>query len=646
MHFATRDIVVALLGRRGSFTWNHGLRWALALLMLVPTTTGCRSFSRGTQPVIARGRAREIVRESLQRVSYEDPQTQINPYRQVSEPKTIRNRADEQLRELSLGEAIRLGLENNPLIRQNGVLLSPNNPLLSNPDQAASVYDTAIKTTDVFFQTRGIHAALSDFDPTLTSSLTFGRTSLIQDNGFLLGGVPPGDPIVSSTGQLDMRIDKNLRTGGTVSLLNQWNHLSTNQTSRLFESDYEGFVGVEFRQPLLAGSWFDYTETAGPIGLRSRGLGVNQGVRIALINEKIAGIDFELAVRNLIKDIVDAYWTLHQSHQEYVAELGVRDAAKLSWEQIQANVAFVGGAAEAQAEATYLEVLARTENALANVYDQETRLRRLLGLPNSDGFLLKPITKPVITETRVNWDQALGDALESRTELQKQRLQIQSLEWQVKAAKSLTRPRLDFTSGYRVNGFGKYLYAADHGDGALAGPPVGGTTQGLQSALGTLSDNRQTSWSLGVNFSMPFYFRLEQSQVHNLQLRLIKARRALAEQEREITAELSLATQSVAKWYKLVQTNTDRLKATERWVQSVQAVYEAGSSSQDQNVVDRLLRARQSYAQAISEHARSVSAYNQALAELEHRKGQLLRTHLVELESPAPPGPETSITVE
>ncbi len=42
---------------------------------------------------------------------------------------------------------------------------------------------------------------------------------------------------------------------------------------------------------------------------------------------------------------------------------------------------------------------------------------------------------------------------------------IRSLELQLKAAKNLSRPRLDFVSQYRINGFGDNLLGEEDDDG-------------------------------------------------------------------------------------------------------------------------------------------------------------------------------------
>ncbi|MBC8115048.1 MAG: hypothetical protein H7062_11755, partial [Candidatus Saccharimonas sp.] len=88
----------------------------------------------------------------------------------------------EERRPISLAEAVQLGLRNNALVRQDAQFLSRGNPLLVNPDAVPSIFDTEIQDNGVLFGSRGIHAALSDFDPRLTTSTQWGRDENVQNN--------------------------------------------------------------------------------------------------------------------------------------------------------------------------------------------------------------------------------------------------------------------------------------------------------------------------------------------------------------------------------------------------------------------------------------------------------------------------------
>lgn len=596
------------------------LSFALALISLV--SAGCnavvsdRDPIRSSQSIVSDDDDRHYRQQAAHTgdfVTNGEPIPMAPPLE--AGPRTIRERGHEVPWRMSLIEAVHLAIRNNPIVRQNAQFLSPNNPLLTNPEQNPSVFDIALQHTGVLFGTRGQEAALADFMPQLTSSLAVGRDLNVQNSLFIGGGLPPGTTLVQDNAAFLARVDQPLITGGTFSVFHNWDYLQSNQPQLLFDSAYTGSLGAEFRQPLLAGAGVGYTEVAGPIGNRtSVQNGVAQGIRIAQINERIAAVDLELNIRNLVLEVGEVYWQLFQAFREHEANAEVRDASYEVWQQLLANEEALGGAVVAQAEQTYLESRSRAENALSGIYETETRLRRLMGLPINDGQLIQPNAIPLSTELAADWSAVLGDALAHRIELHRQKLSIQSLDWQLQAANSLTKPRLDFVGGYQLNGFGDDLIAASNEDGT--------TDEGYGSAYSSLFEAKQPSWNLGLQFSMPIGFRAEQAQVNNLELRLAKARAALATQEGEIRYELTATVQSVARWYTLLETNDVRRKAVQRQVDALEAEYRAGRG--DRGTIDLLLRARQALAQAQSEYYRSLASYNIALWDLDYRKGTIL----------------------
>ncbi|MGH7127752.1 MAG: TolC family protein, partial [Planctomycetaceae bacterium] len=396
---------------------------------------------------------------------------------------------------------------------------------------------------------------------------------------------------------------------------------------------YTGSLSADYRQPLWAGFGTAFTRTAGPLrGGFAAITGVSQGVVIARINNDITIADFEAAVRNQLKDVEDTYWFLYLAYRDYDTAVAARDATLRIWERTK-EIIDVGGlgalpgglgpavtpADEAQARDQYFFARAAAERALNTIYEQELRLRRLLGLPVNDGKVIRPVTEPITAEFIPDWYVCLAEALTQRVELRRQKWQIKSLELQLAAAKSLTNPRLDLVGNYRVNAFGDQLLGESDDDEA-------GTVQGLDSAYETLTQGDQTGWMLGFEFSMPIGFRQAHAQVRNYELRLAKARDVLATQEREISHELAFAIQDLVVEYQTARTNLSRREAARRRVELFQIQVDEGEDAQDE-----LLRALQSLAEAESAYFSSLVGYQQAIAQLEFFKGTLLEWNNVHL---------------
>lgn len=617
------------MARRGAGGTQYRVRAAGCYGLCVLLVSGCASaVVRDTDDSLAQVRpSKAALQRDMQRISQQTTTivegqsfASIAPW-EANAPATIRTLENTVPWPMPLAEAIDLALRNNPIVRQNAQFLAP----LGDPQQTPSIFDPELQYSDTQFGSRGEEAARGDFDPRLTLGLGFGRELVVQNNQFLGGGLLPGSTLVSDANSFNARLEQPLWTGGTFALAHEWDYSQTNQPNLLFPSAYSGNLGVELRQPLLAGAGVDFAEIAGPASARSRGGPLTQGIRIAQINQRISAVDFDLALRLLVRDVHQVYWQLSAAQAAHAAEIEVRDASERVWKEMAANREALGGAIIAQAEQTYFEAQSRVEGALAEVYETETRLRRLISLPPADGRVIRSASPPSPSPPHIDWRSALAEALQSRPELQRQKLQLASLEFQRTAAVSLTKPQLDFVGGYRLNGFGDKLINRNRNDGI--------TDDGYRSAYGTLFDGKQSGWNVGLQFSLPIGLRTEWAQVRNTELRLAKARATLASTEQELGHEVAVAVQNVDRWYQLQQTNFARRAAAERQTRALEAEYQAGRA--DRNTVDLLLRARQSQAQATIEHARSLANYQAAHAELAYRTGRLLRDHHVTLISSA-----------
>jgi outer membrane protein TolC len=131
---------------------------------------------------------------------------------------------------------------------------------------------------------------------------------------------------------------------------------------------------------------------------------------------------------------------------------------------------------------------------------------------------------------------------------------------------------------------------------------------------------------LGFTFAVPLGVRAERAQVSNLELRVAKARTALAAQELEISHELANAFNLLERWHTNAGTSLERQGAASDRVNATTAEYESGRIP-----VDALLRARVSQAQAKIEYERSIVEYNKSIANLAFRTGTLYEHYSIRL---------------
>lgn len=523
----------------------------------------------------------------------------------TEEPRSLQRRVDEEVREISLDEAILTALRNNKLAENSALGGAGATFVLANPDQVASVYDSAIQETGVLFGRRGLEAALSDFDTRFSTSMTAGRSSNISHR------LAPAFT-AQETGVFRSGLDKSLASGGAVSVYHDWNYLGDATGAPLYPSSYSGTLGAQIRQPLLAGAGTEFTRVAGPSRPGFGAIaGVSQGVVIARINQDITLADFEKAVRNGLRIVEDAYWDLYLAYRNYDNSVTSHESAFQTWREARTKleVGTLKLADELQARDRFYETRAAVELSLNQVYQKESYLRRHLALPMNDGTVLRPAMEPLTAEFVPDWESSLLSGLTKRVELRRQKWQIKSLQLQLTAAQSLVRPQLDVVGNYGVNGFGDKLLS-----------------QNGSSGYGSMTGDDLETWAMGVEMSMPIGFRQARSQVRNYELQLAKANAVLAAQERSVAHEITLALQDLSAAWAAAQSNLNRLQAAEQRVELLQAEQDVGTTT-----LDLVLRAQASLAEAERAYYEQIVTYNKSITYLHLATGSLLEVNNVHL---------------
>lgn len=534
---------------------------------------------------------------------------------QTLEPRNLARRIDDQVRPIALSEAIVIALSHNEVIETSALGGVGTKAVFTNPNAVATVYDAAIQETGVLFGRRGLDAALSDFDTTFASGITWGR----DQNRINVTGTPD---ITADVGSFQSSLSKSFATGGSVSLNNDWDYLGTNATSTQFPSIYRGSIGASLRQPLLAGSGVDFTRVAGPVNPSFGAIaGVSQGVVIARINQDITLADFEIVVRTAVQDIENAYWDLYLTYRNYdTAVLAYKAAHETLRIELEKDAA--GTSKQQDRELLrdrYYETMANVQLSLNNIYRAEAELRRLIGLPMNDGEFLRPSDEPSVAEFVPDWKASLVTGMTERVELRRQKWQIKSLQLQLNAARSLVRPQLDAVTSYGVNGFGNRFLGQNAYDPATGLP--------VANAVGSMTHDDLESWTMGLQFSMPIGFRQARSQVRNYELQLARASAILASQERNIAHDITVAIQDISAAFLTSQTNMRRSEAALNRVQIVKLRDEAGVEPKE-----FLVQAQANAATALNTYYEQVIQYNKAITSLHVATGDLLRHHSIYLQ--------------
>jgi outer membrane protein TolC len=545
-------------------------------------------------------------------------------------PLTLKNAENYEYWDLSLEEAVRITLENSQVMRQLGGRIQSTAPetisrTLISPVAVTTAYDPALveTTTGISvgspFQGSGTEAALSEFDAQLDASIFWEKNDQPQNRGAALPGFP-GTIFEQDIGRFTTGITKTTAVGTRFGFRNNTDYESNNipPPGRTFPSDWRTNFEATFSHPLLQGGGAQYNRIAGPHSFDAYAAGQGNpidGVIISRIRTDQTLADFEGGVRNLIRDVEEAYWALYFAYRDLEARKLGRDSAQETWKRTVAlfRTGARGGTAdrEAQARAQYFLFRAQVEQAQTQIFRDENALRYIMGLSMSDGRLIRPSDEPTSARVAFEWAGIHTEALSRRVEIRRQKWEIKRRELELIAARNFLLPRLDAVGRYRWLGLGDDLIDPEGGAPAFNLPG--------SSAFDTLTSGDFQEWQLGLQLSVPIGYRRELSGVRHHQLLLARERAILLDLENEIVMQLGDAIRDLDLNYGLTQTNFNRRVAAEQEVFAVNAAYLVGNVT-----LDLLLDAQRRRAEAESAYFRSLVDYNRAIMNVHYRKGSLL----------------------
>jgi outer membrane protein TolC len=517
---------------------------------------------------------------------------------------------------LTLEETVNLTLQNSRVIRDIGGLV------VNNPASRSTVFDPAIQETSPI---TGVERALSAFDAQFSTGIF-----LNQDERKFNSGIGAIAGSMTNTSDFRAEISKTAPTGTRFSIRNLTNYNRNNGAlaspgfpfGQAVSSTYETLFQAEFRHPLLRGAGVEVNRIAGP----NARPGIYDGVLLSRINTDISLADFEASVRDLLRDVEVAYWELYYAYYNLDAKMEARAFATDRWDVQLARKE--GGRAderdEALARQQYYAAQARVENALSGLsagdkglYTAERNLRRLIGLPPTDGRLIRPATEPVIAPIQFGWEESLQQSLVRRVELRKQKWNVRRRELELIAAHNMRRPQLDLVAQYGWRGFGDELFGPGHVD------TIPGST-----AFADLFGGDLQIWQLGVEFNVPIGNRIGHLAVRHAELQVAREQALLREQERYISLDLADAFTELDRAFVLMKSTYNSRMAADAELTALVA-----RKDQDRNGLFFLLDARQRMTDSEVAFYRSVRDYNLAILNLQYQRGTLMdhmQVHLTE----------------
>ena len=614
------------------------MKWKLELNALV-TGLALLGLLAGCQPqqpkfLFPRGNvAGQYIAEQT-RIEYPDSNVEsLDDVVNSSAPLTLSNPDPESEWQLTLDECRQIALDNSKVLRQlQGINFSQSGVngmpglLLPSPSSVLTVWDPAITESD---PNSGVAATLSAYDAIWNSSVNWNSANPANNES---GAYRESRTYAThtETGTFQSTLSKVTATGGTFYAQAAAGYDYSDANSRLWGSDWTSELVAGFSHPLLQGAGVEFNRIAGP----GATVGNYNGVVLARINEDIALADFEIGVRDFLKDLEETYWNLYYAYRNLHASGVGLESALQSWRTVKAQLdeGYVQGTAQniAQAAQNYQRFRVSVKEAQNNLYKNERLLRYLLGLAPTDGRLIKPVDEPTIARVKYNWCEIEAETLARTPELRRQKWNVKRRELELIAARNFLLPELDLEGQYRFHGMGHDLFS--YKDRTDYDPSTYSYYTSSGSAMRSLTHDGYQDWTMGLSMQVPIGFRRQLAAVRNAELMLARERTLLQEQEFEAVHNLSDLYADLDRTYHLVSEYLALLRFARQELSAVQASFDSGKTT-----LFQVLDAQQKLADAETSYYNMVINYNIAIMNVNYKKGSLLEYNGITLaEGPWP----------
>jgi outer membrane protein TolC len=580
-------------------------RKAAVSLLSVAVLAGCRSPIQRFEAWKC-NTDKSYYQEFVTQVEYPDVASCPNPGLESTPlPLSVQNPAELPVWDLTFQEVLTSCLQSSQIFRDLG------GTVVQGSAAALTVYDPSVVESNPI---NGVEAALSAFDAQVSTQL-FWQKNNSPNNQFFVGLFPPTRE--QTTGNYVSSLRKVAANGATFALNTNVIYDRNNSPNQLFPSSFVGWVEAQVRQPLMQGSGVTFNRIAGPGSV----VGQYNGVLIGRINTDVSLADFERGVITLINDVETAYWELYYAYRNLDAQVLGRDSSLRTWQRINElqKVGMRGGEADAEAQSRSQYYLFETQVTEAltganGVYASEQRLRYMMGLPPTDGRLIKPIDKPILAEVEFDWYSAVGDALVHRVEVRRQKWLIKRRELELLASRLNRRARLDAVTSYRWRGLGDHLIGSRDPNNQF------------ESLAQNITEGNFQEWQAGLEWQYNIGLRRASAAQQNAQLNLARENSILRELELRIIHDLSTSSRAMSRSYLQVQNNYNRVAADEQQVEVLRNRYEKGLIN-----INFLLQAQQQLSTSTAAYYRTLVDYTLAIRDFHRQKGSLLAYNQVQL---------------
>lgn len=470
---------------------------------------------------------------------------------------------------LSVDEAVRLALENNP-------------------DLKADRLDPQIGDTRVA-------VAAGAFRPTLSSGVQ-QNNQLLPPSSFLIP-TPTESNVVTSSAGVSQRLPW---FGTSYSLSWSATHTDSNSFLNSYSPLLQSGLAFSVSQPLVRDLAVD---------------AARQQLVTSRLNREIADTRLRESVVRTAANVKTAYWNLVSSRATVDAR---RKALDLANELTRVNKArvdvgqsppldLVSARAEAAANEEQL-IVAETA-----VKEAEDRLRMLI-LDTTDReawtVLLEAVDSPPLGLPAPDVDQAIASALRDRADLGRARKDIETAQTSEKFAGNQRLPDIRLTASYQASGLGgTQVLRTGTFPGTIVG---GGAVTDFGSVLTQVFGHDYPTWAVGVSVAYPIGPSAEEANYARARLETTQSQERLKSAEARVIQQVRDAGWKIEMNARRIQTTRAARELAEQRFDAEQKRLDVGLST---NFL--VIQAQRDLAQAKTNELSALLAYDLALVDFD-----------------------------
>ena len=395
-------------------------------------------------------------------------------------------------------------------------------------------------------------------------------------------------------------IAQNLWKGGGNYNVNWTNSRLNNPSSvNIRNPQFSSGITANLTQPLWRGFKIDSTRAA---------LKTN---RLSQQNDEIS---LSATTATTQANVRNAYWDLVYAIQAVEAAQNSFDLANRLIQDNQSRVE-IGTLAPIDVVSAQAEAASRRNTLVlsqATVRTAELALKRLIVSGTDDPLWtssINPVDRPSTSPEPINLEAAVTRALSERTDLQQSKNNLKISDINLSNQIDATRPTLNLTANYGLNGLGgPFLQRTGTVDSLTGGQVTTIIPSGYFDALRNIVGFDAPTWTVGVNFALPIGQSAQEATVARSKLSLKQTEVNLKALELQIATDVTNAALTVQSSLESVQSTAAARELAQKRLEAAQSKMEVGMATNYE-----VVQAQRDFADARNNELRAVLNYRKAL---------------------------------